>query len=319
MLGRLLGERSCASRGEPPAPWWIPRPGTKARAPRPFPGGLRRGAYPGADRRPDLDRVRLLVAPSPPISISSTWRRASPPPRCGGARPLRGGPARIHRGGAGPGRAAGWARDRALAPARCVVGPVFGHPPRPPEDGARASPPDGLAGRGALDDRGGPGRDGGVAGPDARGHRRAVARKKSAARPPTVLDEVHTGLFYFEESSCGTGSSAARWKVWCRPSGPPGPPTLPALRLWMGGDRDGNLQVTAAESRATLRAKDTALACMLGSWRAGAPPQHDDRVIGPRPRALAAASLTADAAALPQEGWRALSGASRRALRRAVF
>ena len=82
---------------------------------------------------------------------------------------------------------------------------------------------------------------------------------------PTVLDEVHNGLFYFEESLWEAVPRLHREMERALAAAYPGQdlPVPPFLRFgsWMGGDRDGHPQVTARVTEATLRMqKDAVLA-----------------------------------------------------------
>lgn len=93
------------------------------------------------------------------------------------------------------------------------------------------------------------------------------------SRPPSVLDEVRNGLFYFEESLWNAvprlyrDLEAALARVY---------PTerfdvRPFLRFgsWVGGDRDGHPHVTAAVTEHTLRLhRETALGLLEGGVRA---------------------------------------------------
>jgi phosphoenolpyruvate carboxylase len=86
-------------------------------------------------------------------------------------------------------------------------------------------------------------------------------------RPPTVLDEVRNGLFYFEESLWTAAPRLYRDLEEALAAAYPGQDfPLPAfLRFgsWVGGDRDGHPHVTAAVTEHTLRLhRETALALL---------------------------------------------------------
>jgi phosphoenolpyruvate carboxylase len=92
-------------------------------------------------------------------------------------------------------------------------------------------------------------------------------------RPPTVLDEVRNGLFYFEESLWEAAprlyrdleGALARFY----PSETFAIPTLLRFGSWVGGDRDGHPHVTAAVTEHTLRLhRETALALIERDVRA---------------------------------------------------
>jgi phosphoenolpyruvate carboxylase len=86
-------------------------------------------------------------------------------------------------------------------------------------------------------------------------------------RPPTVLDEVRNGLFYFEESLWTAVPRLYRDLDEALAASYPGEAIpLPAfLRFgsWVGGDRDGHPHVTAAVTEHTVRLhRETALALL---------------------------------------------------------
>jgi phosphoenolpyruvate carboxylase len=142
------------------------------------------------------------------------------------------------------------------------------------------------------------------------------------SRPPSVLDEVRNGLFYFEESLWGAVPRLYRDLEAALLRAYPGERfELPAfLRFgsWVGGDRDGHPDVTAAITEHTLRLhRETA----LGLLEAGVRALQQDlslkaepaQVPPPLARALAdeatrAPALSARAAsAFPDEPYRQLT------------
>ncbi len=92
------------------------------------------------------------------------------------------------------------------------------------------------------------------------------------SRPPSVLDEVRNGLFYFEESLWNAVPRLYRdLEAALRRSYPGESFDLRVfLRFgsWVGGDRDGHPHVTAAVTEHTLRLhRETALALLEGGVR----------------------------------------------------
>ncbi|HEV2121952.1 MAG TPA: phosphoenolpyruvate carboxylase, partial [Chloroflexota bacterium] len=84
-------------------------------------------------------------------------------------------------------------------------------------------------------------------------------------RAPSVLDEVQNGLYYFEEALWDVVPALYRDLEHALhqsyPSLSPEAPRLLRFGSWIGGDRDGNPNVTAALTAQTLRLhKETALA-----------------------------------------------------------
>jgi phosphoenolpyruvate carboxylase len=122
---------------------------------------------------------------------------------------------------------------------------------------------------------------------------------------PTVLDEVHNGLFYFEESLWDVVPRLYREMESGLAAAYPGKdmPAPAFLRFgsWMGGDRDGNPHVTARVTEVTLRVqKDTALALYAKELE-----YLKRRLSMTAPAAgldpALTASLAADATCLPEE------------------
>lgn len=93
------------------------------------------------------------------------------------------------------------------------------------------------------------------------------------ARPPSVLDEVRNGLFYFEESLWNAAPRLYRDLEAALARFYPGElfdvPVFLRFGSWVGGDRDGHPHVTAAVTEHTLRLhRETALALLEGNVRA---------------------------------------------------
>ena len=93
------------------------------------------------------------------------------------------------------------------------------------------------------------------------------------SRPPSVIDEVRNGLFYFEESLWNAVPGLYRDLEAALQRSYPGEsfdvPVFLRFGSWVGGDRDGHPHVTAAVTEHTLRLhRETALALLEGGVRA---------------------------------------------------
>jgi phosphoenolpyruvate carboxylase len=93
------------------------------------------------------------------------------------------------------------------------------------------------------------------------------------ARPPSVIDEVRNGLFYFEESLWSAVPRLYRDLESALERFYPGErfdvPAVLRFGSWVGGDRDGHPHVTAAVTEHTVRLhRETALALLERDVRA---------------------------------------------------